>query len=314
MEYAGPLAGGLASEQRGDSVVTIRKQHRILRLLAGIALLLAPMSLCAGSRPAATVKTVKLKVHSQMSAGSSIVKVLKKGDKVVVGLELQLGGADWCEVSEPGSRARLGYVPCHSLHRPPQPKAERTQAASAAGAGNGGNSGVEVLLGNASPTSQPASKAAESQPAPPETIDRRFPTGNIVAPDFTLTGLDGQRYSLHDMRGHYVLLDFWATWCGPCGMEMPRLEDLQREYASRGLEVVGINSGESPAHVRRFIDQQGYHYTILLDPENRASLMYDAEYIPTLVVIDPSGDVKFYDSGAYSERSLRAVLARVGLR
>jgi thiol-disulfide isomerase/thioredoxin len=238
-------------------------------LLAGILLLAAPSLFPAGSPATATVKIASLEVHESMSTGSAVAKVLKKGDKVVVGLELQIGGADWCEVSEPGKGARLGYVPCAALARP----------------------------------------------APPtRSADRRFIPGEVEAPDFTLTGLDGQSYSLHDLRGHYVLLDFWVTWCGPCRMEMPRLDQLQKEYAGSGLEVVGVNAGEAPDRVRRFIEQNGYSYTILFDPQDTASRLYDAEYIPTLVVIDPRGDVRFYDSGAYPEQALRAVLARVGLR
>jgi thiol-disulfide isomerase/thioredoxin len=294
--------------------MTIRMEKRALPLLAAVAFFLVPAFLAAGVRPPALVKTAKLDVHSQMSADSSVVKVLKKGDKVIVGLELQLGGADWCEVSEPGSRTRLGYVPCQSLDRPAQPNSERVFTVSGAGTRSGVNEGVEVLLGDASPAPNPASRAATRPPAPARGADPRFFTGQVPAPDFTLTGLDGRAHSLHDLRGHYVLLDFWATWCGPCRIEMPRLEDLQKEYAGRGLEVVGINAGESPSRVRRFIDQHSHNYTILLDPGNVASRMYDAEYIPTLVVIDPSGDVRFYDSGDYSKKELRAVLARVGLK
>lgn len=247
-----------------------------------------------------------------MSADGTVVKVLKKGDKVFVGLELQVGGGDWCEISEPGKNARLGYVPCQALGRPAPPKAERASWASHADATGGPNGGVQVLLGKATPASHPAGRFAPVWTH--RHADKRFITGDVQAPDFTLTSLAGRTLSLHDLRGHYVLLDFWATWCGPCRMEMPRLDDLQRKYAGRGLEVVGVNSGEAPKRVRRFIEQKGTSYTILLDPDNQVSHLYNARYIPTLVVIDPNGDVRFYDSGAYSENYLEAVLKYVGMR
>jgi thiol-disulfide isomerase/thioredoxin len=282
----------------------------LFRLVLAAALVIAARPVfSADTSPPATVKEATVQVHESMSMDSDVSKVLKKGDKVVVGLEMQIGGADWCEVSEPGKRERLGYVPCASLDRPAPPPAVRAAEAAAY------STGVQVLMGKASPTGAPASKAATARRAPPSrSADRRFISGDVEAPDFTLTGLDGNTYSLHDLRGHYVLLDFWATWCGPCRMEMPRLDRLQKEYAGRGLEIVGVNAGESPDRVRRFIQQNGYSYTILLDPQDQASRLYDAEYIPTLVVVDPNGDVRFYDSGAYSERALRAVLARVGVR
>lgn len=292
----------------------IRDAKLVLRLLGGCILFAAPALLAASPVPPATVKTATLDVRSEMSADGSVVKVLKKGDKVVVGLELQVGGGDWCEVSEPGKNAPLGYVPCETLDRPAPPKAETDFGTSGPGATENSNAPVQVLLGKAGRPSNGARRSVPSRAASPTDTDRRYISGDVEAPDFTLARLDGQPLSLHDLRGHYVLLDFWATWCGPCRIEMPRLEDLQQKYAGRGLEVVGINSGERPERVRQFLDRSGYNYTMLLDPDNQASRLYDTRYIPTLVVIDPNGDVRFYASGDYSERELRLVLARVGLK
>jgi thiol-disulfide isomerase/thioredoxin len=276
-------------------------------LLAGSTAVAVSLALAAGTQPTAKVKTATVEVREEMSPTSRVVKVLQKGAQVVVGLELQLSGNDWCEISEPGSSTRLGYVPCQTLDRPAPSPAEQAQLGGGAGAG------VEVLLGKASPTRAPASRAA-TRTLVQEGRDRRFPTADIIAPDFALSALDGRVHELSEMRGHYVLLDFWATWCGPCRLEMPRLEQLQREYPGQELEVVGINAGESPDRVRRFAQQSGCTYTILLDPGGETAARYNAEAIPTLVVVDPDGKVKFYDSGAYGLGELRRVLARVGLR
>jgi thiol-disulfide isomerase/thioredoxin len=278
-----------------------------LLLLAASAAASALLALAAQTPPTAKVKTATVEVREGMSPSSPVVKVLKHGAPVVVGLELQLGANDWCEISEPGSGTRLGYVPCQALDRPAPTAAEQAQL------GGGTGAGVEVLLGKASPTRAPASRAARRILAPVER-DRRFPAADITAPDFALRALDGQAHALSEKRGHYVLLDFWATWCGPCRAEMPQLERLQREYPGHELEVVGIDAGEAPDRVRRFVERSGYTFTILLDPQGEAAALYNAEAIPTLVVVDPSGKVRFYDSGAYGLGELRSVLARVGLR
>jgi thiol-disulfide isomerase/thioredoxin len=283
------------------------KELRFLLVLAGSAAVAASLALASGTPPTAKVKTTTVEVREEMSPSSRVVKVLQKGAQVVVGLELQLGANDWCEISQPGSGARLGYVPCQALDRPAPSPAERAQLGGGAGAG------VEVLLGTASPTRAPASRAARRSFVPAGR-DRRFPAGDVMAPDFALQGLDGQVHGLSEKRGHYVLLDFWATWCGPCRLEMPRLEQLQREYPGQELEVVGIDAGEQPDRVRRFVEQSGYMFTILLDPGGETAARYNAEAIPTLVVIDPDGKVRFYDSGDYSLGELRRVLARAGLR
>lgn len=276
-------------------------------LVLGAACLMA-VAPCrsATQAPTSVVRVAKLEVHETMSPDSSVTSVLRQGDKVVVGLEMQTGGQDWCEVSNPVQGDRLGYVPCEALQRPPRsPEMKAAEQAALNGV-------VLVLEGKAQAPQGPPTRAATRQK--PDGADRRFLTSAVVAPDFTLSGLDGSTHSLSEFRGHYVLLDFWASWCGPCRMEMPRLDRLQQEYAASGLEIVGINSGEAPARVRQFIQQTGYRYRILLDPQDQASARYDVRALPTLVVVDPEGNVRFYDAGAYDTRELRAALARVGLR
>lgn len=285
----------------------IRGTAVLALFLAGVCLIAAPEIASAGTKPASIVKVAQLEVHESMSADSSVASVLKKGDRVIVGLEMQTAGEDWCGVSDAAKGNRLGYVPCSALQRPPRSAAMKAAETAAL------NGVVQVLLGKANAPTEPPTQAARRQAAP-AGADRRFIGANVAAPDFTLNGLDGRTHSLSGMRGHYVLLDFWASWCGPCRMEMPRLDRLQKEFAGSGLEIVGINSGEAPARVERFIAQNGYSYTILLDPQDRASARYDVRALPTLVMIDPEGNVRFYDAGAYDTRELRAVFARAGLR
>ena len=80
------------------------------------------------------------------------------------------------------------------------------------------------------------------------------------APDFTLTALDDSSYTLSEMEGKVVLLNFWATWCGPCRMEIPEFNELHENYHDRGLEILGISISDSKKQLQNF-----YHYCKLVD-------------------------------------------------
>ena len=95
-----------------------------------------------------------------------------------------------------------------------------------------------------------------------------------VAEDFTLKGLDGKTTTLSKLRGKVVLLDFWATWCGPCRIEMPRLETLHREFKSKGLVVLGINQREAPRKAQDFMKKYGYTFPTLLDTQSAVADKY----------------------------------------
>src|SRR5436853_7553889 len=93
-------------------------------------------------------------------------------------------------------------------------------------------------------------------------------TQATVAPDFSLESLDGKNMSLSDLRGKAVLLNFWATWCGPCKIETPWLVELQNEYGSQGLQVVGIAMDDSGKDdIEKFAKDMGVNYPVLLGKE-----------------------------------------------
>ena len=88
------------------------------------------------------------------------------------------------------------------------------------------------------------------------------------APDFTLESLDGKNMTLSDLRGKAVLLNFWATWCGPCKIEMPWFVDLQNEYGPRGLQIVGVAMDDSGKEdIAKFAKQMGVNYPVLIGKE-----------------------------------------------
>src|SRR5689334_15000106 len=113
------------------------------------------------------------------------------------------------------------------------------------------------------------------------------------APDFTLADLRGERLQLSSLRGQkVVLLDFWATWCGPCRMAMPALQDIHAELAKDGIELVSVNQGEEAERVRAFIERKQYTFRTVLDGDGAVGSSYGVRALPTVVVIDKQGKVR----------------------
>ena len=132
--------------------------------------------------------------------------------------------------------------------------------------------------------------------------------------DFSLNDLKGRSHSLKDLRGKTVLLDFWATWCGPCRITMPQVAKIHAEYKDRGVEVMSINVGESAKKAGDYIARNGYAFTTLLDTDRQVSTRYQVNGIPTLVVIDAAGKVSDYLVGARNDAALRAALKKAGVK
>ncbi len=126
-----------------------------------------------------------------------------------------------------------------------------------------------------------------------------------IAPDFTLQNLDGQTVSLGDFRGKPVLLNLWATWCGPCRGEMPFIQEVfeDTEWTERGLVILAVNLGESTAAVQEFMDKNGLSFTVLLDTKNEVGTQYNARYIPTTYLIDKDGIIRNIKVGAFARKS-----------
>lgn len=120
-----------------------------------------------------------------------------------------------------------------------------------------------------------------------------------LAPDFTLTGLDGQEVSLSGFRGQPVLLNFWATWCGPCRMEMPLLQDVYEKWTGKGLVLLVVNVQESPDLVKEFIEDAGYTFPVLLSPGSKVPLAYNIRGIPATFFIDADGVIRDVKVGAF---------------
>ncbi len=123
-----------------------------------------------------------------------------------------------------------------------------------------------------------ASGAAENSPQAQGLPDLR----GKAAPAFTLKTVDGKTVSLSDYKGKAVLLNFWATWCGPCKLEMPWLIDLQKKYAAQGFTVLGISEDDgSPKNVGDFAAKMGVDYPVLMADDKTSTAYGGIDYLPT---------------------------------
>ncbi len=112
-----------------------------------------------------------------------------------------------------------------------------------------------------------------------------------LAPDFTLETAVGESVTLSEFRGQPVVLNFWASWCGPCRVEMPFFEHAQKKYNGQAA-VIGVNQGESADIVQDFGVRQNISYPLLVDDNNDVNLDYNVNSLPTTIFIDPDGVVQ----------------------
>ncbi len=144
----------------------------------------------------------------------------------------------------------------------------------------------------------------------------RDETKGHPAPVFTLpvihNGDAGSRLSLADLKGTPVVLDFWATWCGPCAMQTPILDRLARRHRDKGLTVVGVNvSDDDPAQAARYASQKKLSYPMVVDEAGVVQREYGVNKLPGLVIIDKEGRIVHRTSGFVDEASLDRLLKDV---
>jgi thiol-disulfide isomerase/thioredoxin len=123
--------------------------------------------------------------------------------------------------------------------------------------------------------------------------------GGGVAPaaEFSLNARSGEAVTLSSLKGQVVLINFWATWCGPCRKEMPLLEQIQKKYAPLGFTMLGVNVEEDTRLMDAFLKDVPVTFPILLDPANGVSKLYDVSAMPSTVIVDRKGNVRFIHQG-----------------
>ena len=112
-------------------------------------------------------------------------------------------------------------------------------------------------------------------------------------PALALKALDGGSHRLSDYRGKVVLVNFWATWCGPCRDEMPSIQELKDKLGGKPFVVLAVNLDEPESRIRKFLSQMKLDFAILLDPERKAARAWGARILPASYVIGPDGKIRY---------------------
>ncbi|MEQ1824332.1 MAG: TlpA disulfide reductase family protein [Pirellula sp.] len=128
-----------------------------------------------------------------------------------------------------------------------------------------------------------------------------------AAPNFELKKLDGNMLRLADLKGKIVVLDFWATWCGPCVASLPKLNEVAQEYKGAGVELVAVNIEQKPAEIQALLNRLEINPTVALDSDGAIARAYRAQAIPQTVIIDRQGRVAhiIVGGGEATEKKVR---------
>ena len=140
----------------------------------------------------------------------------------------------------------------------------------------------------------------------------RLPTMNAPAPNFELMNISEEVVSFDEYLGKPILLNFWATWCAPCRIEMPVIQNSFDEYDGE-LSVIAINNAESKEDVRAFVDEFGLTFDILLDPEAEIQRLYQINGYPTTFIIDSDGVIRVRHIGLITDDQLDRYISEIGL-
>lgn len=117
------------------------------------------------------------------------------------------------------------------------------------------------------------------------------------APDFTLKSASGENLRLSELRGDVVMINFWASWCGPCRQEMPILSELHDKYKSMGFTVLGVNVEENSAEARKLLKETPVSFPVLFDNKSTVSKQYDVVAMPSTVLVDRNGNMRYLHKG-----------------
>jgi peroxiredoxin len=118
-----------------------------------------------------------------------------------------------------------------------------------------------------------------------------------AAPDFTLKSRSGKNLRLSDFRGQVVMLNFWASWCGPCRTEMPILEKMYRRYSKLGFVILGVNTEQDSSKAIAYLRDIKVSFPILYDTSSKVSKLYNNQAMPTTILIDRNGKMRFMHEG-----------------
>jgi peroxiredoxin len=122
-------------------------------------------------------------------------------------------------------------------------------------------------------------------------------TAGVTAPSFQLASMNGKPLGLDDLKGQVILINFWASWCGPCRQEMPILEQLYRSYQPAGFTLLGVNVEPSLGDAQKFLHGTPVSFPILFDPQSKVSKLYEVTGMPSTIIVDRKGNVRYVHHG-----------------
>ncbi|MDZ7644188.1 MAG: TlpA disulfide reductase family protein [Woeseiaceae bacterium] len=134
----------------------------------------------------------------------------------------------------------------------------------------------------------------------PQSLQRRCASSALTgqtAPDFALRSASGDNMRLSEYRGDVVMINFWATWCGPCRQEMPLLDDLYSRYERVGFKLLGVNIDDDSRRAMEMVEELGVNFPVLFDESKDVSRLYQVEAMPVTVLVDRSGTVRHVHHG-----------------
>lgn len=130
--------------------------------------------------------------------------------------------------------------------------------------------------------------------------------------DFRLKTVDGRTIGPKDFKGQVVVVDFWATWCGPCKYQAEILEPIYKDYKGRGVQFLAANVGEDLATVKKYLAKEPFPYPVLLDSNQNVAADLGVVALPTLLVVDKKGKVAYLQPGLADGDTLRQVIKKAG--
>lgn len=163
-------------------------------------------------------------------------------------------------------------------------------ASTIAACGSGSDAATKTAPETENGSAQVAEKAVDpiAESAPADDAE--------LASEFTMTSLAGEEVALSSLRGRYVLINFWATWCAPCREEMPYLQQLSIDHADR-LTVLGVNMREEPERIYPFVEEFGLTFPVLLNPPDNIIGENNVRGLPVSYVVGPDGTVVYRKIG-----------------
>ena len=142
---------------------------------------------------------------------------------------------------------------------------------------------LAVLLGMSSPFFLSSVQAANLKPV----------EGNVAAPALTLTDLHGKTHDLKDYKGQVVLVQFWATYCGPCRQEMPSMNKMKAKMGDVPFKILAVDMGESEAEVKQFVSEVKPEFTILMDEDGQSIGDWKVFAAPSNFIVGPDGNIRY---------------------